>query len=75
MLRQHALIPLLTCYPSLRDSLIISSTTHPGCSGGPVLDFRGFAVGVIEQENTLELRAGANAYFGATPAHYLREMV
>jgi hypothetical protein len=60
-------------YPSPRDSLIISSTTHPGCSGGPVIDLRGFAIGVIEQENTLEMRTGASTFFGATPAHYLKE--
>ncbi|HWW16833.1 MAG TPA: serine protease [Candidatus Dormibacteraeota bacterium] len=62
-------------YPSSRESLIISSTTHPGCSGGPVMDLRGFAIGVIEQENVLEQRAGTSAYFSATPAHYLRELV
>jgi S1-C subfamily serine protease len=61
-------------YSSPRTSLIISSVTHPGCSGGPVLDLRGFAIGVIEQENALEQKAGTSAYFSATPAYYLREL-
>src|SRR6266481_5253801 len=61
-------------YSSPRKSLIISSTTHPGCSGGPVLDLRGFVIGVVEQENALEQRAGISAYFSATPAYYLREL-
>ena len=58
---------------SLRDSLIISGT-HPGCSGGPVVDMRGFAIGVIEQENILERKGGTNTYFSAIPTHYLREI-
>jgi hypothetical protein len=62
-------------YPSPRDSRIMSSTTHPGCSGGPVIDLRGFAIGVIEQENMLEMRAGTSTFFGATPAHDLKEFV
>jgi hypothetical protein len=62
-------------YSSPRRSLIISSTTHPGCSGGPVLDLRGFVIGVVEQENALEQRTGISAYFSATPAYYLRELV
>lgn len=62
-------------YVSDRSSLIISSTTHPGCSGGPVVDLRGFAVGVIEQENMLDLKSGLRAYFSATPTYYLRELV
>jgi hypothetical protein len=62
-------------YSSPRRSLIISSTTHPGCSGGPVLDLRGFAIGIVEQENTLEQKAGISAYFSATPAYYLRELL
>lgn len=60
-------------YSPARISLIISST-HPGCSGGPVLDVRGFAIGVIEQENALEQKAGVSAYFSATPAYYLTEL-
>jgi hypothetical protein len=61
-------------YLSAHNSLIISSTTHPGCSGGPVLDLRGFAIGVVEQENSLEQRAGLSSYFSATPAHYLKRL-
>jgi hypothetical protein len=61
-------------YSSPRDSLIISGT-HPGCSGGPVVDLRGFAIGVIEQENVIEHQSGANVYFSATPACYLRELI
>jgi V8-like Glu-specific endopeptidase len=61
-------------YLSTHNSLIISSTTHPGCSGGPVLDLRGFAVGVVEQENSLEQKTGLSTYFSATPAYYLREL-
>jgi Trypsin-like peptidase domain len=61
-------------YSFPRRSLIISSTTHPGCSGGPVLDLHGFVIGVVEQENALEQRTGISAYFSATPAYYLREV-
>lgn len=60
-------------YSPPRTSLIISSTTHPGCSGGPVLDLRGFVIGVVEQENALEQMAGISKYFSATPAYYLKE--
>ena len=35
---------------------------------------RGFAIGIVEQENKLKLRAGANAYFSATPAIYLPDL-
>jgi hypothetical protein len=65
-----------TKYPSEpgRDSLVISAT-QPGCSGGPVMDARGFAIGIVEQENILQLEAGANSYFCATPAHYLSELM
>jgi hypothetical protein len=62
-------------YVSDRNSLIISSSTHPGCSGGPVVDHRGFAVGVIEQENTLQLKSGLRVYFSATPTYYLEELL
>jgi hypothetical protein len=61
-------------YASPRDSLIVSGT-HPGCSGGPVIDHRGFAIGVVEQENIIEQKAGTNTYFSATPTRYLRELV
>jgi len=68
------LLSIAEKYSSPRRSLIISSTTQPGCSGGPVLDLRGFVTGVIEQENALEQKAGISAYFSATPAYYLREL-
>ena len=42
---------------SQRDSLIISSS-QPGCSGGPVVDSRGYVIGVIEQENISEEEGG-----------------
>ena len=61
-------------YSSSRDSLLISGT-QPGYSGGPVIDLRGFAIGVIEQENTFEHKGGMNAFFSATPTYYLRELV
>jgi hypothetical protein len=60
-------------YLSAHDSLIISST-YPGCSGGPVLDLKGFAIGVVEQENSLEQKAGFSSYFSATPAYYLKQL-
>jgi hypothetical protein len=61
-------------YPSGYDSLIISAT-QPGCSGGPVLDMRGFAIGIVKQENRLENEEGVSSFFSATPAHYLSKLV
>lgn len=60
-------------YPSDRDSLVISAT-QPGFSGGPVIDLRGFAIGIVEQENISEVAAGAKSFYSATPAHYLSEL-
>jgi hypothetical protein len=62
-------------YTSNRNSLIISRIAHPGCSGGPVMDGRGFAVGVVEQENDLEEATGTNSFVAATPAHYLKKFL
>ena len=59
---------------SQRDSLIISSA-QPGCSGGPVIDERGYVIGVIEQENISEELGKTTSFFCATPAHYLAELM
>jgi hypothetical protein len=58
-----------------RDSLVISSVTLPGSSGGPVLTRRGRAVGVVEQQNIGEYQ-GQNVIqaFTATPARYLTKL-
>jgi len=61
-------------YPSGYDSLIISAT-QPGCSGGPVLDMRGFAIGIVKQENRLQQEEGTSSFFSATPAHYLSNLI
>jgi hypothetical protein len=59
---------------SLRNSVIISKVTEPGYSGGPVLSAAGLVVGVIEQENIFETKAGLKSVFnGATPSHYFSE--
>ena len=57
-----------------RDSLIISSVTPPGFSGGPVLSDRGLAIGVVEQQNIIHLAHAPLAYFSAVPARYCREL-
>jgi len=58
-----------------RESLVLSSATLPGSSGGPVLSRRGRAIGVVEQENTSErLGEGLSHSFTATPALYLTEL-
>lgn len=58
-----------------RKHLVLSSTTLPGSSGGPVLSRRGRAIGVVEQENVGE-RSGQRPFhtFTATPAFYLAEV-
>jgi Trypsin-like peptidase domain len=58
-----------------RPSLIISRITEPGYSGGPVINHRGYVVGVVEQENQLNRKDGDRSIFrSATPALYLREV-
>lgn len=58
-----------------RESLVISSVTLPGSSGGPVLSRRGGAIGVVEQENIAErLEAAPIHAFTATPARYLADL-
>ena len=58
-----------------RDSLIISSVTRPGSSGGPVLTARGFATGIVDQENMGEhLDERPISFFTATPSRYFREL-
>jgi len=62
-------------YTSSRSSLIVSKIAYPGCSGGPVMDGRGFAVGVVEQDNDFEEATGTNSFVAATPAHYLKKFL
>lgn len=58
-----------------RDSLIISSVTRPGSSGGPVLSARGFAIGIVDQENMGErLDERPVNFFTATPTRYFRDI-
>ena len=58
-----------------RDSLIISSVTRPGSSGAPVISERGFAIGVVDQENIAErLNERPLSFFTATPTRYFREV-
>lgn len=58
-----------------RDSLVMSSATLPGSSGGPVISRRGRAIGVVEQENIAERLGEAPIHaFTATPARYLSEL-
>ena len=58
-----------------KESLVISSVTRPGFSGGPVLSDRGMVIGVVEQENVGQVE-GANPliYISATPARYCSEL-
>jgi Trypsin-like peptidase domain len=64
-------------YTSTRDKLLLSSVTRPGFSGGPVLSNRGFAIGVIEQENESESleRKTPLVYCTATSARYCKEVL
>jgi S1-C subfamily serine protease len=61
-------------YGGGREKLIVSSITRPGCSGGPVISERGFAVGVIEQENMSQTGNQTYSFFSATMAHFVREL-
>jgi S1-C subfamily serine protease len=58
-----------------RDRLVLSSATLPGSSGGPVLNRRGRAVGVVERENVREqLGQITIRAYTATPTRYLAEL-
>jgi S1-C subfamily serine protease len=62
-------------FRSERRSLVLSSATPPGSSGGPVLNRRGRAIGVVEQERIDErLGEHPSSVFTATPALYLDEV-
>jgi hypothetical protein len=58
-----------------RSKLVVSSITRPGCSGGPLISERGFVVGIIEQENNLVVEQQTYAFFTATLAHYIMELM
>jgi len=65
----------IASFPFLRSgerrSLRISRVTEPGFSGAPVIDTRGFVIGVVEQENILEDKKGNRSIFvTATPAYH-----
>jgi hypothetical protein len=60
---------------ALRRKLGLSDVTHPGCSGGPVISKRGFVVGIVEQENTLQQCDRTHIFRTATPAYYVREVM
>jgi len=54
-------------------SMIISSVTRPGFSGGPVISERGRVIGIIEEENIGENEnRHPLAFFSAVPAWYSR---
>jgi S1-C subfamily serine protease len=58
-----------------RRSVMISRVTEPGYSGGPVINGRGYVVGVVEQENQLERLDGSPSIFiTAAFALHLREI-
>jgi S1-C subfamily serine protease len=59
----------------LNSKLGLSDVTHGGCSGGPVISKRGFVVGVIEQENTLEQGGRTHVFRTATPAYYAGRLI
>lgn len=57
-------------------SMIISSVTRPGFSGGPVISERGRVIGIVEEENIGENEnRHPIAFFSAVPAWYSRMIV
>lgn len=58
-----------------RDKIILSSVTHPGCSGGPLISGRGLVVGIVEQENIAEAARPIGSFFSATMARDVSEIL
>jgi hypothetical protein len=57
-----------------RDKIILSSVTHSGCSGGPLISERGLVVGVVEQENIADAARPIGSFFSATMARDVSEL-
>jgi S1-C subfamily serine protease len=62
--------------PAERNSLIISDAAGRGCSGGPIINIKGMAVGVVAREEEAQREGAApERFLSAIPILYIRDFL